>query len=133
MDTLFALIMVHTDFMDHIMVSSRRLQRATLRGDMDTIEFESNNRERLINIIEQIQFTIEERLNAFSTQESIMELTPVLNAWANDLGLWYEKVGALDDETTQGLEELKEETQREIAVVYKNKEGLKGYNLNSLK
>ena len=133
MDTLFALIMVHTDFMDHIMVSSRRLKRAAMRGDMDAIEFESNNRERLINIIEQIQFTIEERLNNFSTQESIMELTPVLNAWANDLGLWYERVGALDEETTQGLEELKEETQREIAVVYKNKEGLKGYNLNSLK
>ena len=133
MDTLFALIMVHTDFMDHIMVSSRRLKRAAMRGDMDAIEFESNNRERLINIIEQIQFTIEERLNTFSTQESIMELTPVLNAWANDLGLWYERVGALDEETTQGLEELKEETQREIAVVYKNKEGLKGYNLNSLK
>lgn len=133
MDTLFSLIMMHTDFMDHIIVSTRRLNLATKRNDMDAIEFESNNRERLINIIEQVQFTIEERLNTFSSSESIEEITPILNAWANDLGLWYERVGVIDDETTQELEGLREETQKEIALVYKTKENFKGYNLNTLK
>lgn len=133
MDTLIALIMVHTDFMDRILVSTRRLHLAMVQNDLDLIEFESSNRERLINILEQVQFKIEERLNAFFTKESIKEVTPILNAWANDLGLWYEKIGIIDDETTQGLELMKEETAKEIAVVYRNRENFKGYNLNSLK
>ena len=133
MDTLIALIMVHTDFMDRILVSTRRLLLATNQGDMDSIDFESDNRERMINIIEQVQFTIEERLNTFFTKESIEEVTPILNAWANDLGLWYEKIGLIDDETTQGLELMKEETAKEIGAVYRNRENFRGYNLNSLK
>ena len=133
MDTLFALMMIHTDFMDKIFGSTMRLNMATMQNDIESIDFESNNRERLINIIEQIQFTIEERLNRFSCQESIEEVTPILKAWANDMGLWLEKVNAVDDLTTEGLEALKDETSKEIAVIYRAKEHFKGYNLNTMK
>ncbi len=133
MDTLFSLIQLHTDLMDRILIVTKRLFRAAKDNDIDNIEFESLNRERLINIIENVQMTIEEKLNSIFDESIKRELTPILNAWANDLGLWYETIGRIDDETTQGLEQFREETAREIAATYKGKESMKGYNLNQLK
>lgn len=119
--------------MDHILTSSKQLVFATKQNNMDLINFEVNNRERLINIIEELQFKIEERLNSFFTQESLEESTPIIKAWANDLGLWYEKIGKIDDEINYALERMKEETSKEIGIIYRSKESFKGYNLNTLK
>jgi len=133
MDLLITLLMIHTNFMDHILTSSKQLVFATKQNNMDLINFEVNNRERLINIIEELQFKIEERLNSFFTQESLEESTPIIKAWANDLGLWYEKIGKIDDEINYALERMKEETSKEIGIIYRSKESFKGYNLNTLK
>jgi translation initiation factor 2B subunit (eIF-2B alpha/beta/delta family) len=127
------LIIRHTDLMDMCSTCSKRMLSAAQEGNVDLADQESFNRERLVNIISKVQSAIEAEIKAVSLGEGAEYLVSMVKAWNNDLELWLESIGKLDQEILTALDEVKSKTTQEISSTFQNKEKIKGYNLSSVK
>jgi len=125
-------IMKHLDLLENVYKISIKIFSSASRGMIDEVSSESENRERLINILESVQAQAEATLNKMSDFTDL-ELLMIIRSWREDVNYWIDKIRNVDSNTTLLLEQLKEEATIEIANVYKNKESLKGYNLNSIR
>ena len=130
---LFNDIQAHLSMLDLALASSQRITRCASLEDLDGVNNETENRERLVNNLGKIQQKIEEQINqlnaALLNQDDIM----ILKCWFQDLSLWSDKMIALDRETVEILGQQKEDTTKEIAHIFKNKEMFKGYNYSNKK
>lgn len=127
------LIIRHTDLMDMCSTCSSRMLEAAMAGNVELADQESLNRERLVNIISKVQTSIENEINKTHVTEGSNYLVSLVKAWSNDIEIWLQKVGKLDQEIVSALEEEKQKTTQEISSTFQNKEKIKGYNLNSVK
>lgn len=132
-NVLFESIQRHLSLLDLAVTSSESITAYARKEDLDSVVAETENRERLINVIGKIQGTIEEQINqlnaALLTGDDIM----ILKTWFQDLSVWSEKMIELDKETVEALGQQKENTSKEIAMLFKNKEMFKGYNHSAKK
>lgn len=132
MNELFESIQQHLSMLDLALQSSQQISCFAKLENLDAVISETENRERLVNIITKLQHSIEERINQLNgatiTKDDIM----ILKTWFQDLSIWSEKMIALDRETVELLSAQKDSTTQEIAHLFKNKESIKGYN-HSLK
>ena len=101
--------------------------------DLDGVVSETDNRERLVNIIAKLQHSIEEQINQLNASEVSNDDIAILKSWFQDLSIWSERMIELDKETVEILSQQKENTTKEIAHIFKNKEMFKGYNHSSKK
>jgi hypothetical protein len=129
---LFEQIMKHLDLLESVYKISMKIFKSASNGAIDEVAYQSENRERLINILESVQTQAETSINKI-TDFADFELMLVIRSWREDVNYWIDKIRNVDSNTTVLLEQLKEEATIEIASVYKNKENLKGYNLNNLR
>lgn len=83
-----------------------------------------DNRERALSVIT----SLSEKLSLYNKTDS-----KALIKFNKQVGLIIEKIANMDAIITSCLNHEKEKTQFEIAKTFKNKENLKGYNLNRLK
>ncbi len=127
------LIIRHTDLMDMCSTCSKNMLKHAQAGNVDQADQESVNRERLVNIIGKVQSTIEAEIKAYSLAEQADYLVTLVKAWSNDIELWLQSIGKLDQEILSALEDEKQKTTQEISSTFQNKEKIKGYNLNSVK
>jgi hypothetical protein len=127
------LIIRHTDLMDMCTTCSVKMLKAAQAGKVDEADQESINRERLVNIISKVQTTIEDEIKAVSLGEGANYLVSLVKAWSNDIELWLQTVGKLDQEILSALEDEKLKTTQEISSTFQNKEKIKGYNLSTVK
>jgi hypothetical protein len=129
---LFEQIMKHLDLLEGVYKISLNIFRNASNGAIDEVAFQSENRERIINILESVQTQAETSINKISDFADL-ELMLIIRSWREDVNYWIDKIRNVDSNTTVLLEQLREEATIEIANVYKNKEGHKGYNLNNLR
>jgi hypothetical protein len=129
---LFEQIMKHLDLLEGVYKISLNIFRNASNGAIDDVAFQSENRERLINILESVQTQAEASINKISDFADL-ELMLIIRSWREDVNYWIDKIRNVDSNTTVLLEQLREEATIEIANVYKNKESHKGYNLNNLR
>lgn len=128
MDELFENIQEHLGLLDVALHCSQKISSLAQLEDLDGVVNETDNRERLVNIIGQVQQVIENQINQLNAAEIKAEEIMILKAWFQDLSIWSEKMIALDKVTVELLSQQKEDTTKEIAHIFKNKEMFKGYN-----
>lgn len=133
MNALFEKIQNHLSMLDLALLSSQKITSMARTEDLDGVVDETDNRERIVNIIGKLQQGIEEQINQLNAAEVTQDDIQILKAWFQDLSIWSDRMIELDKETVEILSQQKENTTKEIAHIFKNKEMFKGYNHNSKK
>lgn len=133
MNSLFEKIQNHLSMLDLALLSSQKITSMARTEDLDGVVDETDNRERIVNIIGKLQQGIEEQINQLNAAEVTQDDIQILKAWFQDLSIWSDRMIELDKETVEILSQQKENTTKEIAHIFKNKEMFKGYNHNSKK
>lgn len=128
MEAIIEKIQQHLSMLDLALSSSQRIASFARTEDLDGVINETDNRERLVNIITKLQQAIEEQINQLNAAEVTHEEIGILKAWFQDLTIWSERMIEFDKETVEVLSQQKENTTKEIAHIFKNKEMFKGYN-----
>ena len=131
--TIFEDIQRHLSLLDLALASSIKISSLAINENIDGLVNETDNRERLVNLIGQFQQAIENQINQLNAAELSSNDISILKVWFEDLASWSEKMIEQDRITVELLAQQKENTTKEIAVVYKNKESLKGYNHSAKK
>ena len=128
MNQLFGDIQQHLSMLDLALKSSELIKNHAGREELDAVVSETENRERVINIVTALQRKIENSVNELDASSITADDINLLKSWFNDLNIWSEKMLALDRETVELLGQQKDSTTREIAMIFKNKEVFKSYN-----
>ena len=125
---LFGDIQQHLSMLELALKSSEQIKNHAAREELEAVVSETENRERIINVVAELQRKIENSINVIDASLVTAEDINILKSWFSDLGVWSEKMLALDRETVELLGQQKDNTTKEIAMIFKNKEVFKGYN-----
>lgn len=126
------LIQEHLSLLEMALTSSYKIYYFASIQKIDFVSTETDNRARLMNIIDHIQSDVEKKASSLESHEITKEAVTILKSWMADIELLNNKIDQVDKETVELLSQQKEETTKEIATIYKNKESIKNYN-HSLK
>ncbi len=127
-DQIIERIQLHLILLEQSLNLSSKILFFSQINDLNGVVNETENRERLMNIISKVQRSVEEDITTMDAKQvSTMDLG-ILKSWFNDLAIWSEKITALDKETVENLSQQKDEATKEIATIFRNKEMFKGYN-----
>jgi hypothetical protein len=121
-------IQEHLCMLDLALTSSEKIVAYAAKEKLDSVVSETENRERLVNVISKIQATVEDQINQLNVASMDNADIMILKSWFQDLSIWSEKMIACDKQTVELLAQQKEETTKEIASLFKSKELFKGYN-----
>ncbi|GEM_PF-637537 len=130
---IYNLLMRHTALLDSGLKITHNIYVATSRGDINLVNFEADNRERIVKVLEKFQTEIEDMVSTLKADEVTPEIVEILKAWQSDLYNWSCEVQAIDLKSSELLENQKMETTKEIATIFTSRQQFKGYNLNSTK
>jgi len=119
---LFESIQQHLCMLDLALHSSQQIVSFAKLENLDAVINETDNRERLVNVIAKIQQSIEDQINQLNAAALSGDDIMILKSWFQDLSSWSEKMIAHDRETVEILSAQKENTTQEIAHLFKNKE-----------
>lgn len=105
------------------------------QSDPKHIEFEVDNRERLITALAKIQTNIEVILGKYINQKIPLAQDQVefIKRWRVQTEKITHELGATDEKILLAVEEFKDKTTEEISHIFKNKESFRGYNLKDVK
>lgn len=123
----------HLSLLELALNTSAKIKFFASISDVDQVISETENRERLVNVIGQLQGIIETKISSLGPQDLQGDTISILKSWFNDLSIWSDKMIELDRETVELLNQQKEDTTKEIATIFKNKEMFKGYNHSAKK
>jgi len=126
-------IQTHLSMLDLALTSSKKIAVYAQSENLDAVVSETDNRERLVNAIGTIQGSIEKQINQLNAALLQADDINILKSWFYDLSVWSEKMIEADRETVEILSQQKDNTTKEIAHLFKNKELFKGYNHNAKK
>lgn len=134
MSELGQLVEQHRKFLkssDHL--TDLMVKRARF-NDFNEVDRLSRNRGRLLSILEGFKAKIEKKISTLGIEhlKTTESYTELIN-WAQELEKWSRRTLEKDAEITDLLTKLKSNTSQEISAVFKSKQQLKGYNLNSTK
>lgn len=112
--------------------STHKILKAIQHGDWAAVEFETNNRARLLNVIGQDQANIEKIINNLIDEEVTSENINLIKSWALDTQSWIDKTAKEDDIIVSALNNSKDEVTKDLASLFKSKQAFRGYNLNDV-
>jgi uncharacterized protein (DUF2344 family) len=127
-EQLFENIQEHLSMLDLAITSSEKIRIFAEQEDLDRVVSETENRERIINIVTKFQRQVEEQINLLNPEDINQDGILILKSWFHDLNVCSERMIELDKETVELLGRQKDETTKEISLIFKNKEMFKGYN-----
>lgn len=127
-EKLFDNIQEHLSMLDLAVLSSEKIRNFAKNEDLEGVVSETENRERLVNVVAKIQRDVENQINLLDAGDISAEGILILKAWFQDLNTWSERMLTCDRETVEYLGQQKDNTTKEIALIFKNKEIFKGYN-----
>ena len=127
-EKLIESIQLHLSLLDLAVSSSQRIRDFAANENLDSVVSETDNRERIVNIVSQVQSGIEAHINLLSPEDLTNEGINILKSWFHDLNISSERMLDFDRETVELLGQQKDDTTKEIAHIFKNKEMFKGYN-----
>lgn len=132
-DKLAQMIMRHLDLVDGSNRLTKSIHVAAQKGDVDQLVNDSDNRDRLLSVLDRFQKFIEEEIGLIRSNEVNKDLIDILKTWSYEISSWASKTDEIDQETVILLEGKKEETTKEIAALFRSRQQFGGYNLNNLK
>lgn len=127
-EKLFDNIQEHLSMLDLAVISSEKIRNFAKNEDLEGVVSETENRERLVNVVAKIQRDVENQINLLDAGDISADGILILKAWFQDLNTWSERMLTCDRETVEYLGQQKDNTTKEIALIFKNKEIFKGYN-----
>jgi hypothetical protein len=127
-EALFENIQQHLSMLDLAVLSSEKIRNYAKNENLDGVVSETENRDRMVNIVNQIQSKLEEQINLLNTNEISNNGTLILKSWFSDLNILSERMLTYDRETVEYLGQQKDDTTKEIVLIFKNKEIFKSYN-----
>lgn len=127
-ETLFKNIQEHLSMLDLAVASSQKICTFAKYENLDGVVAETENRERIVNIVTQIQAKIESQIDLLDPTKMSNDGISILKSWFHDLSISSEQMLTLDRETVELLAQQKDNTTKEIAMIFKNKEIFKSYN-----
>lgn len=130
---MYNLLMRHTALLDSSLKMTHEMFQATCRGDINLVNFEADNRERVMKILEKFQSEIENMLATLKPDEITQDIVEIIKAWQVDVNNWAIELDAIDVKSSEVLEAQKLETTKEIATIFTSRQQFKGYNLNNTK
>lgn len=125
MESLNSKLINHLTLLEAILQSSVKILEFAKKEMIDEVSFETDNKGRLIKRLSVIQLEIEQ--NATQIPSDLLSL------WRRDYNSTLIKIDELSLLTLNHLNQIKENTSKEISIVYKNRQSLRGYNLNDLR
>lgn len=132
-NTIFENIQDHLSMLDLAVHCTERINIFAKNEDLDRVISETENRDRIVNIVGVLQKEVENQINQLTASDITQEGLSILKAWFHDLSIWSERMILIDQETVELLAQQKENTTKEIGLIFKNKEMFKGYNLEGKK
>jgi len=133
MDRLIENLQIFTDRLDQGDKCSRQILNSVQKQDWEGVEFNTNNRERLLDIIAHEQGKIENIINNIFTEELTPENINIIKSWALDTQNWINQTAEKDDAILEALNNSKDEVTKEIASIFRSKTAFRGYNLNDVR
>ena len=112
--------------------STQAIIKAIQHGDWETVEFETNNRARILNIISADQASIEKVINNLIDEEVTSQNLSLIKSWAFDTQAWIDKTAHQDDVIVEALNNSKDEITKDLAGLFRSKQAFRGYNLNDV-
>ncbi len=126
------LIMRHTAIMDQVLSATIHIVECTQKESIKEIENSTQNRERLINQLAELQGKIETLIENLIAKEMNQTNISIIKAWLEDLSIWSITIQKIDQYLIDSLNHKKNKTSKEIATLFESKSKLKGYNLNNV-
>ena len=124
---LFENIQEHLSMLDLAVHCSEKINIFAKSEELDRVISETDNRDRIVNIVGTLQKVVEDQINRLSPGDIDQDGILILKAWFHDLSVWSEKMIEIDRETVELLAQQKDNTTQEISLIFKNKEMFKGY------
>ncbi len=131
-DNLIYRLQAFTSRLDLGSKATQTILKAIQHGDWDTVEYETNNRARILNIISADQSSIEKVINNLIDEEVNAENIALIKSWAFDTQTWIDKTAHQDEIIIEALNNSKDEITRDLAGLFKSKQAFRGYNLNDV-
>lgn len=131
-DNLIQRLQAFTSRLDSGSRSTNNILKAIQHGDWEAVEFETNNRARLLNVIAEDQGHIEKIINNLIDEEVTSENINLIKSWAFDTQSWIDKTAREDDIIIAALNNSKDEVTKDLASLFKSKQAFRGYNLNDV-
>ncbi|MBL7665492.1 MAG: hypothetical protein JNM93_10200 [Bacteriovoracaceae bacterium] len=120
----------HLDLLNKSLELTEKMLADANTENINGIEADAQNRERLLNIIATLQTEIENELKACQPEKT---LNMKVQNWVSRTQICVEQIFQVDQKLLDTLHAIKDKTHQEIGVVHKQKQGVKGYNLNNVK
>ena len=118
-ETLFDNIQEHLTMLDLAVGSSEKIRNFAKNENVDGVVSETENRERIVNIVALIQRKVEEQINILNPSDINQDGLLILKAWFHDLSILTERMLVCDRETVEYLGQQKDDTTKEIALIFK--------------
>lgn len=132
-DQIARILMTISNYMDHTEELTKKLIGEVSEETINQFITGVDNRDRLIKIIGKFNGTLEQTLNKIPTEERKVLDTVLLNHWYQDLENWKNRMSILDEAMMVAVQEIKDQTQKEIRSTFDTKNKVVGYNLRSTK
>ena len=126
------LLMLYTALIDSCNEMTVLLLESASKGKMDSVDYLSNNRARLINVISMTQGKIETLIDNLQEPEINKDNLEIIKSWSFDVSNWIQITATYDEKILEVIQEAKDQTSQEIASMFKTKMAFKGYNLKNV-
>ena len=124
MELLYQDIMRHLELAEVVHKFSLYMLNSVKNDPATSIDQTADNRERVVNLLRDVQSQIEGQLENLKNDEAIY----VVRAWHNDFVNLLQKTQNIDDALLELLEDQKVETRKEIGAVFTNHQKISAYN-----
>jgi hypothetical protein len=130
---MYELIDEHEILLKKALTESNEIMKIMIKGFDDDVFSKVENRDRLVSILETLQFKIEDRINNLSDEEIKNVDLLRIKRWMEFQEDAVRKILSIDEQIVQLLESEKDESKAQLAHIFKNRLLFKGYNLSNTK
>ncbi len=127
------LVSLHLKFLENAEHSSRQILKLAQANLLNDLTEETANRERVFNVVAQVQDKIDRSLKTLKVDEINSNYKDLIQNWKTQFDAIVSRINEIDQEILTVLIATKNQTTQEIATVHSNIEKFKGYNLSNLK
>lgn len=133
-ETIKNLILEHLKLLDDLIITSERIFSHAQNANLALLVSESNNRDRLVNILASHQEKIARLIETFRSvdEQERNELIRLCHSWQQEMQIKVEKINEFDQLILNHLDEHKMQTLKDILSLHQSKEKFKGYNLHNV-
>jgi len=122
-------IMRHIDMLSLVFTTTKKIEQAAARNNLESVVHYSDNRDRLIKALTETQHEIE---TSISNKNYNADQIEIISSWGHETCEILNQIDSINFIITQLLETSKKSVASDIAKAHHNKQVVRGYNLNDV-